>query len=117
MTPLEWLLERIWIGYSELETIKRNVEIEECEKGHMIRAKKSIHDVLEEVEVLIDMHFFDEFSGTKSASFLNKLIDKQGPVDIRLFRKAWKTLNCSPKTMKVIRETRRTSSVSGRGRL
>ena len=48
----------------------------------MIRAKKSksIHDVLEEVEVLIDTHFFDEFSGTKSASFLNKLIDKQGPV-------------------------------------
>ena len=72
----------------------------------MIRAKKSksIHDVLEEVELLIDAHFFDEFSGTKSASFLNKLIDKQGPVDIRLLRKAWRTLNCSPKTMKVIRE-------------
>ena len=90
----------------EIATIKQNEEIEECEKGHMIRAKKSksIHDVLEEVELLIDAHFFDEFSGTKSASFLNKLIDKQGPVDIRLLRKAWRTLNCSPKTMKVIRE-------------
>ena len=72
----------------------------------MIRAKKSksIHDVLEEVDVLIDTQFFDEFSGTKSASFLNELIDKQGPVDIRLLGKAWRTLNCSPKTMKVIRE-------------
>ena len=36
--------------------------------------------------------------------FLNKLVDKQTPLDIRLLRNAWRTLNCSPKTMKVIRE-------------
>ena len=29
---------------------------------------------------------------------------KQSVIDIRLFRKAWKTLNCTPKTIKVIRE-------------
>ena len=102
---LEWLLERIQ-RENECETIKQNGEVETCEKEQMIRAKKSksINDVVEEVEVLIDTHFFDEFSGTRSGSFLNKLVDKQGPVDIRLLRKAWRTLNCSPKIMKVIRD-------------
>ena len=33
---------------------------------------KSIADVLEEVDVLINTHFFNEFSGTKSSLFLKK---------------------------------------------
>ena len=35
--------------------------------------------------------------------FLKKVI-AQSVVDMRLFYKTWRTLNCSPKTMKVIRE-------------
>ena len=37
----------------------------EREKSVVVRAKKakSIEDVLEEVDVLIDTHFFTEFSG------------------------------------------------------
>ena len=38
---IEWLLERIQLGEDEIETIKRSEDIEECEKEHMIRAKKS----------------------------------------------------------------------------
>ena len=41
----------------------------------MLRAKrrtKSIDEVLEEVEVLIDTHFFNEFSESKSSLFLKK---------------------------------------------
>ena len=65
---------------------------------------KSVDEVLEEVEVLVDTHFFDEFCGTKSSSFLKRVIEKRGSIEIKLFRKTWRTLNCSPKTMKVIRE-------------
>ena len=65
---------------------------------------KSIAEVLEEVEVLIDTHFFDEFSETKSSLFLKKVIANQGSIDVRLFKKVWKSLNCTPKTMKVLRE-------------
>ena len=65
---------------------------------------KSITDVLEEVEVLIATHFFNEFSETKSSSFLKKIIASQSVIDVRLFKRSWRTLNCTPKTMKVIRE-------------
>ena len=41
------------------------------------KRSKRIEDVLEEVEVLIDTHFFNEFSETKSASFLKKEITHQ----------------------------------------
>ena len=34
---------------------------------------KSINDVLVEVEVLIDTHFFNEFSETKSSMFLKEI--------------------------------------------
>ena len=40
----------------------------------------------------------------KSSGFLKKVITHQSAIDLRLFRKTWRTLNCSPKTMKVIRE-------------
>ena len=65
---------------------------------------KSIAEVLEEVDVLIDTHFFDEFRGTKSSTFLKKIIDNRGSIDMSLLKKSWRSLNCTPKTMKVIRE-------------
>ena len=72
----------------------------------MIRAKqvKSIEEVLEEVGVLIDTHFFNEFTETKSSMFLKKVISNQNSIEMNLFKKTWRTLNCTPKTMKVIRE-------------
>ena len=60
---LEWLMERIALQDEEIEQVKGNREMDEKEKDQMLRAKKmeSIADVLEEVEVLIDTHFFNEF--------------------------------------------------------
>ena len=60
--------------------------------------------MLEEVGVLIDTHFFNEFWETKSSLFLKKVIAHQRLIDVNLFKKTWRTLNCTPKTMKVIRE-------------
>ena len=65
---------------------------------------KSIAEVLEDVEAPIDTHFFNEFWETKSSPFLKKVLANQGVIETRLFKKAWRSLNCSPKTMKVIRE-------------
>ena len=65
---------------------------------------KSIIDVLEEVEVLIDTHFFNEFYETKSSMFLKHVLANQNVIEMSLFKKRWRTINCSPKTMKVIRE-------------
>ena len=65
---------------------------------------KSIEEVVEEVEVLIQIHFYNEFCETKSSAFLKKIIAHQSVIDIRLFEKTWRLLNCSPKTMMVIRE-------------
>ena len=49
------------------------MEMDEWDKNKMLRAKmKSIAEVLEEVGVVIDVHFFVEFSGTKSATFPKK---------------------------------------------
>ena len=81
--------------------------MEANDKVQLLRAKrmKSIEEVLEEVSVLIDTHFFNEFTGTKSSTFLN-IITNQNVIEVRLFRKTWRTLNCTPKTMKVIREIR-----------
>ena len=80
--------------------------MEEHEKILLLRSKKSksISDVLEEEEVLIDTNFFDEFSGTKYSALLSRFIDKQSPIDTRLFKKEWRTLNCTPKTIKAIQE-------------
>ena len=60
----------------EMESIRQNEEMEERDKNMMLRAKKmkSMADVLEEVAVVIDMHFFVEFSQTKSSTFLKKVI-------------------------------------------
>ena len=75
-------------------------------KEETVRAIKtrSIADVLEEVEVLVDTHFFNEFSETKSSLFLKRVISNQGWIEMHLLKKTWRTLNCTPKTMKVLRE-------------
>ena len=49
--------------------------------------------MLEEVGVLIDIHFFNEFDEAKSSAFLKNVISDQSAIDLRLFRKTWRTLN------------------------
>ena len=89
-----------------MDSLRRNGEIGEQEKVQMLRVKRmrSIEEVLEEVEVLIDTHFFNEFWETKSSLFLKRVIANQSVIETRLFKKTWRTLDCTPKTLKVIRE-------------
>ena len=103
---LEWLTGRIGMREEEIEKIRGDREIHEHEKSQLLRAKrlKSIEEVLEEVEVLIDTRFFNEFYGTKSSIFLKRVLENQGSIEMRLLKRTWKSLNCSPKTMKIIRE-------------
>ena len=103
---LEWLTERIGMREEEIEKIRCDREIEEREKSQLLGAKKMkcIADVLEEVEVLIDTHFFNEFHDTKSSMFLKRVVENQGWIEMRLLKRTWRTLNCTPKTMKIIRE-------------
>ena len=84
----------------------KNDQMEANEKNLVLRAKrtKSIAEVIEEVEVLIDTHHFNDFSETRSSGFLKKVIANQSSIDMRLLKKTWRTLNCTPKTMKVISE-------------
>ena len=65
---------------------------------------KSIEDVVEEVEVLIDTHFFNQLSESKSSHFVKKVTAHQSTIEMNLLKKTWRTINCSPDTMKVIRE-------------
>ena len=65
---------------------------------------KSIADVLELVEVLVDTHFFNEFPKTKSLTFLKKVVENRNGIEISIIGKTWRTLNCTPKTIKVIGE-------------
>ena len=51
---------------------------------------KSIADVLQEVKVLIDTHFYDEYAKTKSLMFLKKIIENQNLIEIVL-KKTWRT--------------------------
>ena len=71
---IEWLGQRITMREEEMEKIKRDDEMDEREKNKILVSKraKSIGEVLEDVEVLIDAHFFDEFYKTKSSGFLKK---------------------------------------------
>ena len=62
-----------------------------------------IEEVLEEVSVLIDMHFFNEFTETKSSAFLKNVIANQNTIDVNLLKRTWRSLKCTPKTMKVVR--------------
>ena len=63
--------------------------MDEQEKNQVLRAKrmKSIEDVLEEVDVLIDANHFNQFSKTKSSSFLKKVIENQRTLDVGLLKK------------------------------
>ena len=102
---LEWLTERMGQREGEMDAIRQNGEMEEHEKILVRRSKKgmSVEEVLEEVEILIDVHHFNEFSGTKSSAFL-KVVTRQNTIEMNLHKKTLRTLNCTPKTMKVIRE-------------
>ena len=55
-----------------------------------------IGDVLEEVDVLIDTHFFNEFAETKSSAFLKNVIAHKNSIDTRLLKKTWRSPNCTP---------------------
>ena len=103
---LEWLLDRIATRDEEIEKIKLDDQMDERVKNETIKARRmrSIAEVLEEVDVLIDTHFFNEFLGTKSSVSLKKVIENRNMIDSRLFKRTWRTINCTPKTMKVIRE-------------
>lgn len=98
--------ERIALRDEDIERINGDAHIEERVKNEKMKAMRmeSIAEVLEEAEVIVDTHFFNEFSETKSSMFLKRVISNQGSVEMRLLKKTWRTLNCSPKTMKIIRE-------------
>ena len=68
---LELLMERIAARDEEMDSLREKEEMYDREKNQMLQAKKikSIAHVLEEVEAVIDVHFFDEFSKTKSSTF------------------------------------------------
>ena len=82
-----------------MDGIRADTKMEEREKSETLNAwrTKNIKGVVEEVEVLIDTHFFNEFSETKSSLILKKVIAYQSAIVLRLFRKTWRSLNCSPK--------------------
>ena len=52
---------------------------------------------LKMLEALINTLFFDEFSKAKSLMFLKRITENQKLIDMRLFKKTWRTLDCSPK--------------------
>ena len=70
---LEWLMGRIGQCEEEIDKIRRE-EIEERERSQKLQAvkMKSINEVLEDVRVMIDIHYFEEFSRTKSSICLKK---------------------------------------------
>ena len=113
---LEWLVGRIQIREVELEKVRHDDGMEGRDKTVKLKAMKmkSVAEVLEEVQVLIDTHFFDEFSMTKSSMCLKRVIENQSAIDVRLFKKTWRTLHCTPKTMKVIREIQESLLCVGR---
>ena len=87
---LEWLLERIAQRDDDIEALRQNGQVEELEMEKMLRTKrsKSIAEVLEEVEVLIDTHFYNEFFQTKSSVFLKNMISHRGSIEINLLKKS-----------------------------
>ena len=63
LSSLEWLMERIGLREEEIDRIRLDDQIEDCEKNQMILSNrvKSVAEVLEDVEVLLDTNFFNEF--------------------------------------------------------
>ena len=68
------------------------------------RRRKSIDDVLEEVEVLIDSHFFNEFEEIKSSSFVLKVITNKSVIDLNIYKRTRRSPNCTPNKKKAIQE-------------
>ena len=73
----------------DFEKIGRNGEIEDRELDHILGARRmrSIDEVLEEVEMLVDTHF-DEFSGNKKLIVSEKRSSRtnQGSIEMRLLK-------------------------------
>ena len=92
---LEWFVERMGIRDEEIELVNGNGEIDERGKDQILRGKrmKSIADILEEVEVLIDTHFFNDFFQTKSSTFLKGVIANQSAIEMTIRKRTWRTLN------------------------
>ena len=90
-------------------------EMEEPEKNKTLLSKKakSIEDQ-EDVDTLIDTYFFNEFYKTKSSEFLKKVIDNQRSIDTRLLKKTRRSLNHTPKTIKVIQEIQEKPPLRGK---
>ena len=60
----------------EMDRVRRDARIEEMATNEMlIRKMKSIEEVKEDVEVVIDTHFFNVFSKTKSSLFLKSRLE------------------------------------------
>ena len=81
----EWFMERVRIRDEEMDAIEENREMEAHDKVQLLRAKRmrSIEEVLEEVGVLINTQFFNEFTGTKSSTFLKKEITHQNVIEMK----------------------------------
>ena len=68
---LEWLVEMVSLCEEEMDKIRGSEEIQKHEKDQMMKVKRiqSIKEVLEEVEVLIDTHFFNDLPKPSRRSF------------------------------------------------
>ena len=67
----------------------------EREKDQILMAKrKTIEDVLEEVEVVFDMNF-KNFSKTKSSICMKRVIANQSAAETKLLKRTWSTQNFS----------------------
>ena len=86
---LEWFMERVQMREEQLEKFKTDGQMEECAKMKMLRdrRRKSIDEVLEEVEVVVDTHFFNKLSETNSSVFLKKAIENQNAIEMNLLKK------------------------------
>ena len=80
--------------------------MEADEKILVLRYKKarSIEEALEELDVLIEPHFFNEFTETNSSAFLKTVITNHNSNNLNLFKRTWSSINGSPNMMKAIRE-------------
>ena len=66
-------MERVQIREEDIEEIRKYEQMEVLAKSEKLKVTKMkiIEEDLEEVDVLIDTHFFNQFSETKSSLFLN----------------------------------------------
>ena len=79
------------------------------------KEQRSIDEILEDVEMLIETRFFNAFSETKSSWFLKIIIANQSVIGVGLLKKTWRIQNRTHKTTKVIRENHENILVSASG--